>query len=395
MPAARTELILDGEYAFRVVSLSNLKYVRDADPELDMVALPMLGETEADQWVFYAEQHNMRYFVANGALAQPENREKKAIVLRMLDWISSQEAQQLLASCGASAISYVSGVELDQGTIMEYLDPVIESGRFTGSGLPGRGVMEFLPKCTAAILDGSMTAADAVEACDATNRAYIPAEEETTGLDEVIGTATQPIYWRKPAAVTVGAPMTQLAAQAMAEAFPEADFAFAMAKNAASTLYAGEITLGDALVCADGEGDRELMLVQATGAQIRDLIEGGVGSPTQTSFIVPYGVLGKGRLLHPAGLSYRADITREADTKVTEITLADGGGLNLEQTYTIVVSGLLVDGVGKPNLEGCEMVSTGKFLRDVLVDYIRAHGQVSPPELGFVIDGAQPIYTLP
>lgn len=395
MPAGRTSLMMEGEYAFRVVTLSNLKFMREQGVGEEVVALPLLGETEEDQWVFYAGQQNMRYFVASGALAEPENAEKKALVLRMLDWISTEEGQQILANCGSAAISYVNDVEVDQGKIMEYLNPVIETGRLTSIEVLERGVKAVVSSSAVQILGGDMTPAAAAAACDAQNVAYVPPEKKT-GLDEVIGTATATIYWRKPVAVTVGSPMTQLAAQAMAEAFPEADFSFAMAKNATSTLYAGNITIGDALTCATGEGNSELVLVQAAGQQIRELIEAGVGSPTETTFVVPYGVAGKGRLLHPAGLTYRADITHETGDKITEIRLADGGTLEPDRTYTIIVSKLLVDGVTAPNLEGCEILPTGKYLYDVLVDYIRAHGEVSPPELGMEITGTPtPLYTLP
>lgn len=395
LPAARTASMLSGKYAFRVITLSNLNFMRESDPTLDMVALPLLGATESDQWVFYANQSNMRYFVASGALEQPDNAAKKEIVLRVLDWISSDEAQQILASCGSAAISYVNGVDLNQKEVTEYLDPIISAGYLTSNELLGRGVQELLPNCAAQVLDGTMTAEDAVAACDTTNKNYTPTHEDNTGKDEVLGTASATIYWRKPAAVTVGAPLAQLAAQAMAEAFPEADFAFAMAKNTTGTLYAGDITLEDVLFCANGEGDRELLLVRATGEQIRALIEAGVGSLVESTYVVPYGVAGKGRLLHPVGLTYRADLTRENNDKVTEIILTDGGDLEADKLYTVIVSGLLVDNVTPPNLEGCEMTVTGKYLRDVMIDYVRAHGEISPPELGFEIAGATPRYTLP
>lgn len=392
--ARRTELMMQGKYAFRCATMSNMRFMMEAHPDMDLVALPMLGATEEDQWAFYAEQHGMRYFVANRNLAQPENDEKRELVLQILDWISTDEAQQILAYCGSAAVSYVNGVELELGETMEYLKPVIEAGHLTSSDKLERGVWEVMTAGAVEIVDGTMTAEEAVMACDIQNKEYIPAEKQTD-LDEVIGKASAPVYWRKPAAVTVGSPMTQLAAEAMAEAFPEADFAFAMAKNAASTLYAGEITMEDALVCANGEGDRELVLAEATGAQIRALIEAGVGAPTKANCMVPYGVIGKGRLLHPAGLTYQADITRENGDKITELVLADGSELDMGKTYTIVVSGLLVDGVTEPNLKECQNTVTGKYLKDVLVDYIRAHEEVSPPELGFEITGAMPVYTLP
>lgn len=393
-PAARTEMMLSGKYVFRCVTISNLRFMQEENPELDLVALPLLGETEEDQWAFYAEKKNMRYFVANKTLEQPENEGKQEIVLRMLEWISTDEAQQILGACSSATISYVNDVELQQGDIMEYINPVIRQGRLTGSDMLERGVEEILGECAAMILEGEMTYAEAVDACDTQNKEYIP-KEEVQGLDEVVGTAAAPIYWRKPVAVTVGSPMTQMAAAAMAEAFPEADFAFAMAKNAASTLYPGEVTMKDVLACAEGEGDSELVLVQATGEQIKTLIDAGVGSPMEATLVVPYGVAGKGRLLHPAGLTYKADISREAGDKITEIVLADGGELDMDKTYTIIVSSLLVDGVTEPNLTGCEVALTGKYLKDVLAEYIRANEVVSPPELEFEIIGAEPRYTLP
>lgn len=393
-PAGTTELMINEEYAFRNVTMTNLKFMTEAAPDINFAALPLLGETEEDQWAFYAEQRNMRYFVANGALDEPENAVKKEKVIEILNWVSTGEAQQILATCGSAAISYVNDVNLDQGEILKYMDSAIQKGHLTSSEAFERGVGDVLRSCTVQIVDGKMTAADAVNFCDTTNKEYIESGDEP-GLDEVIGKATAPIYWRKVAAVTVGSPMTQLGALAMAEAFPDADFAFAMAKNLASTLYPGDITMEDAIACTDGEGDRELMLVEATGAQIKDLIDAGVGSPTEANFVIPYGVAGKGRLLHPTGLTYKADITRENGDKITELKLADGSELDLEKTYTIIVSGLLIDGVTEPNLKECPATPTGKRLKDVFVDYIRNHNEVSPPELNFEIIGANPIYTTP
>lgn len=393
-PARMTELMISGEYAFRNVTMTNLKFMTESAPNMNFAALPLLGETEEDQWAFYAEQRNMRYFVANGTLDEPENAAKKEKVLEILDWVSTEQTQQILATCGSAAISYVNDVNLDQGEILKHMDSAIQKGHLTSSEAFERGVGDVLRSCTVQIVDGKMTAADAVNFCDTTNKEYIESGDEP-GLDEVIGKATAPIYWRKVAAVTVGSPMTQLGALAMAEAFPDADFAFAMAKNMASTLYPGDITMEDAIACTDGEGDRELMLVEATGAQIKDLIDAGVGSPTEANFVIPYGVAGKGRLLHPTGLTYKADITRENGDKITELKLADGSELDLEKTYTIIVSGLLIDGVTEPNLKECLATPTGKRLKDVFVDYIRNHNEVSPPELNFEIIGANPIYTTP
>lgn len=394
MPAKRTSLMIDGEYAFRCVTMSNLKYMKESNPELDLVALPLLGHTQEDQWVFYAEQRNMRYFVANAALAQPENAAKQDMVLQMLDWISTQEGQQLLASCGSSAISYVNDVTLEQGEIMQYLNPVIETGHLTDSDTLERGVGDAVSACAVQITGGGMTPEEAAAACDMQNQNYTT-PEELTGLDEVIGKASAAIYWRKPAAVTVGSPMSQLAANAMAEAFPEADFAFAMAKNTASTLYPGEITRGDVLACAIGEEDSELVLAEATGAQIKSLIDAGIGSPAETSFTLPYGIAGKGRLLHPAGLTYQADVHAEQNSKITSLTLTNGEQLDPDAVYTVIVSSLLVDVVAEPNLKDCRTVPTGKYLSDVLLDYILTHKEISPPEMGFEIVGANPIYTTP
>lgn len=394
LPARRTGLMLEGKYAFRVSSISNLQFMLERDSESDLIALPMLGETTDDQWAFYSNSQSMRFFVASAELDKPENAAKKSAVLQILDWISTGGAQQLLASCGSVAITYVNGVKLEQGDIMEYINPVIASGHLTTYQTIGRGTGSVINSCAAQIAAGILTAEEAVELCDTQAAGYVP-PQEMDGLDEIIGTASDHVYWRKPAAVTVGSPMAQLAALAMAETWPEADFAFAMAKNTASSLYPGDITLRDVLVCTDGEGDRELMLVQATGRQIKDLIDAGIGTAITPTFTAPYGIAGAGRLIHPAGLTYKADVTREKGDKITELSINVGDPLEMDKTYTIAVSGLLIDGVTEPNLKGCEAVPTGKHLYDVLADYIRAQSPITSPEPAFEIIGAESAYTLP
>lgn len=395
MPARRTTWLLEGSYAFRASTISNLKYIMESAPESEIIALPLLGETEADQWVFYSGPSAMRYFVANGQLSKPEHTAKKELVLKMLDWISTAEAQQLLADCSGAAVSYVNHVELEQGEIMQYLAPVISSGHLTVRPDLERGVKAVATNCVAQIACGEMTALEAVAACDKQNATYIP-PQEPDDLNEVIGIAKEPVYWRKPAAVTIGAPMAQLAAQAMKETFLEADFAFAMAKSVGTSLYAGEITLQDIKACANGEnGDRQLVLVEATGDKISELIDAGVGTAVSPTHITPYGIAGAGRLLHPAGLTYQADVTKEKGEKVTEIHLDNGNLLEPDKYYTIVVPDLLVDFVTEPNLKDCQVMFTGTYQSDALEAYIRAHKEIQPPEQGFHIKGALSGYTLP
>lgn len=395
LPARKTALMQKGKYAFRISNIGNLKYMMDENPDTDLVALPFLGEGEKDQWVFYSTPQNLRYFAASKELDLPENTKKKEIVLKLLDWFSTSDAQKLLASCGGSAATYIDDIDLEQGSIMDYLSPVIETGHLTNSGVFERGIGDCINECVAKILTGDISPQKAAAKCDITNAAYI-APQEASGGDELIGHADETVYWRKAAAVTIGSPMTQLAAAAMAEAFPKADFAFAMAKNTATTLYEGDITQKDILECADGEADSELVLIQVTGKKLKEVMEMGIGTLSQPNFIIPYGIEGAGRLLHPQGLTYEADVTREIGDRITSITLDNGKALDPETIYTIAVSSLMVDGVTEPNFSGCEVTSTGKYLNDVLTEYIRSHKNISSPNVGFNITGAPvPLYELP
>lgn len=389
-PSRKTTLMSEGKYAFRASTLSNLKFTL-GESDMDLVAIPLLGETEQDQWVYYANSQTMRYFAANAELDKPENAEKKEIVLKLLDWISTEDTQQLLAKCGSSAISYVNNVELEQDEIMKYLDPVIKQGHLTNSPNLERNLKDTILDCAVKILIGELTPQQAVEICDEQNRNY-KLEKDAFDSDKVIGYCKENIYWRKPEAVTIGSPMTQLAAIAMSDSFSQADFSFAMARNTLSSLYEGDVTIRDILACFIGEQDSELVLVKASGKQIKDVIDAGVGSAIEPNYIAPYGISGAGRLIHPVGLSYKADVRKGKGNKITEIILNDGNTLDLDKMYTVIVSKLMVDVVLEPNFKDCEVISTGKYLKDIMFDYVTSHEELISPEVNFEIFGANILY---
>ncbi len=94
-------------------------------------------------------------------------------------------------------------------------------------------------------------------------------------------------------------------------------------------------------------------------------------------------------------MTYIADVTRERGSKITEITTNDGEGLDDNKIYTVVTSRLMVNTVIKPNFSDCKVTGTGKYLEDVLKDYIQAHGSIKSSPPAFEITGGKVLYELP
>jgi 2',3'-cyclic-nucleotide 2'-phosphodiesterase (5'-nucleotidase family) len=99
------------------------------------------------------------------------------------------------------------------------------------------------------------------------------------------------------------------------------------------------------------------VVLKLTGAQVRGLLEDG---------------LGHGRISQQSGLRYRFDLSRPPGQRLVSVALADGSALDEEKTYLVVVNNFMA--AGGDNYDSLtrvkDQLDTGALARDALERHI-------------------------
>jgi len=153
-----------------------------------------------------------------------------------------------------------------------------------------------------------------------------------------------------------------LTADAMREE-TRADLAFTNSGGLRADLAAGPITKGSVYDVIPF--DNTLVLVKLTGAEVRGMLEDG---------------LGHGRVSQQSGLRYRFDLARPAGQRLLAVTLADGSPLEDAKTYTVVVNNFMAGGGDNFDTlaRAKDKVDTGGLVRDALERHIAARSKDAP-----------------
>jgi 5'-nucleotidase len=88
-----------------------------------------------------------------------------------------------------------------------------------------------------------------------------------------------------------------------------------------------------------------------------------------------------------SGIRVQFDRTRPAGEQVVAVHLADGAALDDSKLYSVTTNDfVLAGGDGFSEFaKGTDIVDTGIFLRDVLVDYIKSRRNLSPRVDGRIV----------
>jgi 2',3'-cyclic-nucleotide 2'-phosphodiesterase/3'-nucleotidase len=156
-----------------------------------------------------------------------------------------------------------------------------------------------------------------------------------------------------------------LVADAM-KAETKADLAFTNSGGLRADLAEGPITKGSVYEVIPF--DNTLVIVKLTGAQVRGMLEDG---------------LGHGRVSQQSGLRYRFDLSRPAGQRLLALTLADGSALDEAKTYAVVVNNFMAAGGDNYDTlaRAKDQLDTGALARDALEHHILALAKDGPLDL--------------
>ena len=267
-------------------------------------------------------------------------------------------------------------------------DPSLPDGAVEVSS--PRGVLVKAPSFTAAVSRVDLTVEDGrvvkavaanipVQGFDPDPEVTALTAEYEARLDDrlsvVVGTAAVTLDGERGNVRTVETNLGNLIADGLRAAFPEADIAFANGGGIRNTIAQGDITLGNVL--SVHPFGNTIVTFDLTGGQVLDALENSVSQIEDVS----------GRFLQVSGLSYSYDLSRAPGSRVMSVEV-DGEPLDLASSYTIVTNNFVAGGG-----DGYEVFTQGQNLydsqnldADVLADYIRSLGTVSPAVEGRIIN---------
>ena len=158
--------------------------------------------------------------------------------------------------------------------------------------------------------------------------------EVSKALEEVVGYSAQNLEWSTQLVRGQNSPIANLVTDALLDFFADYDPDICLVNGGGmrSSIPEGEVTLK---VCNSVlPFDNDMMLVEASGATILAALENGVS-------YLP-GLHGK--FAQPAGITYTADLTKEAGKRVSDVTLKDGTKLDPNKRYKVVINSFIAGG---------------------------------------------------
>ncbi|MEG0596753.1 MAG: 5'-nucleotidase C-terminal domain-containing protein, partial [Oscillospiraceae bacterium] len=322
--------------------------------------LPLLGDKPENQMVYTAPTC---YFAAGRHLADTENAAKRAAALQVLDFLSTTEGQELLRQDNPLAISYLSDTTLPVQDRCANLGEIIERGAFTQIPVFQRDVEPVMEDVFGKLVEGKITAQEAMDTCDEQNQTYVANVEQAL---PVLGAATETFPWTYMQSRTEELAVIDFCMDSVSKA-AGTDYALELGTAFRGEFFKGDITSAD--VNSVIRQEKKLYLVEITGQQVWDIISQGVALPPGSAWFMA-----------TSGFHYSYQRLPDGMGQLLSVTTADGTPLDLQKTYTVTVSENQMrdapDAVNFSQVENQELLPV--TLREAVTANIQALGEFSP-----------------
>jgi 5'-nucleotidase len=138
----------------------------------------------------------------------------------------------------------------------------------------------------------------------------------------------------------------------------ETDMAFTHHGGIRLSLNKGDLTTED--IYRSLPFDHKVVKISLTGSQIKKVLE-------------QQWQMDKENLLQPAGVSYSIDHDAQYEGKIHDLIDKDGQKLEPTKVYTVAISNYLaLGGDGFSTFKAGKINSTGSYIRDVFLKYIKS-----------------------
>ncbi|MEG0756552.1 MAG: 5'-nucleotidase C-terminal domain-containing protein, partial [Oscillospiraceae bacterium] len=277
--------------------------------------LPLLGDKPENQRVYTAPTC---YFAASHHLAEPQNAAKRAAALQVLDFLSTTEGQELLRQDNPLAISYLSDTTLPVQDRCANLGEIIKQGAYAQIPVFQRDVEPVMEDVFGKLVEGKITAQEAMDTCDEQNQTYVANVEQAL---PVLGAATETFPWTYMQSRTEELAVIDFCMDSVSKA-AGTDYALELGTAFRGEFFKGDITSAD--VNSVIRQEKKLYLVEITGQQVWDIISQGVALPPGSAWFMA-----------TSGFHYSYQRLEDGKGQLLSVTTADGTPLDLQKTYTV------------------------------------------------------------
>lgn len=172
-----TAMIFENQNAF----ISNIDYEQDETVRHEMGIFPFWTSDEPDSDYLYAIPS---YYMAVSRAAAGESKEKKELLLSIMEYLSEPEIQEKLVD-GGMQISSVKNVPIVENDFSQAVRETIAQGRIIGTfsyaGVDGNQTVEWVLRDTACeLLEGNLSVQEWLAGADAARDTYLSGESDDT-----------------------------------------------------------------------------------------------------------------------------------------------------------------------------------------------------------------------
>ncbi|WP_347707788.1 extracellular solute-binding protein [Eubacterium sp. 1001713B170207_170306_E7] len=324
--------------------------------EDEFALMPFFNPGIDNEW---ARLYRVCYIGMNKHLAEPENKEKYELALKLMDYISTPEGQEALGADTGAMFSSLVGVAPPDVPEIQALLPTLNHGRYTT--FPElENAQPALRKGLSGLLRGDMTKEDVIKMVDAQNTSPPEAEDETA-----IGTADSDFTLIETGNFVTDAMRSQSGCDIALFLDNGKDGKY-NGKGISARFYSGPVTSADVLrILPDLKHDETgtLWKVSMTGENLIQTLE----------YAIPVDNNVTGWFYYFSGLRAEYAPSAEPGQRIRKIITDDGRAIDPDQMYTVAV---MDETVPAEFFITCE--KTGDSIAAVVEQAISGSGAIAP-----------------
>lgn len=322
----------------------------------EFALMPFFNPGKNGDW---ARLYMVCYIGLNKQLAQPENAAKYALVMKLMDYISTPQGQEALASDTGAMFSSLMGTESSSVPEVEAMAPALGHGRYAVFPVL-ENAQGALREGLAGMLRGELSGSEVAAMVDAQNK-----NPPVPAAPRKLGTATARFSMVETGSFVTDAMRAHSGCEIALFLDNGKDGRY-NGKGISACLYEGDVTVLDlARILPDlkhGEAG-VLWKTEMTGEALVKTLE----------YSIPVGNGQTGWFYYFSGLQMTYDPTAEPGTRIRKLTGPDGKPIDPARVYTVAV---MDDTVSAELLLSC--TKTEATIASILEAAVETAGTIQP-----------------
>lgn len=353
---ANLEAMANREVAIGSGEIDHIRML-NSDSEDEFCFMPHFSMTDGQGWLL-----NLGFFFGvNNELKQPGNEKKQKAVMELMDFIASEEGQDLLVEDGLGMMPASIGAEIPDDPVLDQVRTQIQSGRYIMR--PTYDMFSsVLSTDIGAFIRGETDSRAILDRCSLIL-------EQGPLPTQVLGEAAEDFTIPQAGCLKADALRAAAGTDIALIGISEVD-GYDPAGGTRTKLYKGSVTEDDITRMTQIRMDTPLMIMSSpvTGQELLSLLEYGATSEQEQRD-------GKAGGFHPfavSGVNLTYHLDKEQGKRVSDVTMEGGKKLQPDALYTIsYIKGAFPEGT----LDGTE---TGVTMTDAFRNYVTAEKNVAP-----------------